>query len=195
MGKPYFYCFLVYMPAMVLISLPGGWDVACCCMQTLALELFLWFGQLWYDVSWTFSVESTHSWLVFACSSLFTPPIIPESASCVHHLKDWKLVRFELVDLSILWKDYSVLNLKLLAHAGQVNYFSLFFFLGQWSMLGGHMMLNCGLVLNEWPHGIAWKSRMDGTVLGYSMDDGGCWSSKQHAKNKNLAWSESRLMT
>ena len=96
----------------------------------VACKLLLWnyscdFGQLWYDVSWTFSVEGTHSWLVFACSSLFTPPIIPESASCVHHLKDWKLVRFELVDLSILWKDYSVLNFKLLVHAGQVNYFSL----------------------------------------------------------------------
>ena len=50
-GQPYLYFFLVYMPAMVLISLPGGWDEACCCMQTLALEFFLCFGQSWYDVS------------------------------------------------------------------------------------------------------------------------------------------------
>ena len=26
------------------------------------------------------------------------------------------------------------------------------------------------------------------------MDNSGCWNSKQHEKNKSLAWSESRLM-
>ena len=105
-GQPYLYFFLCLYAChgSDLSTRWMRWGLLLHANSCSGILLVFWSIMIWCFLNF---FRGEHTLMASFCMLfLFTPPISPGSASCVHHLKDWKSVRFKLVDLSIIMKRF-----------------------------------------------------------------------------------------